>query len=57
MGAYLFLDFCMGTYLKDVYSRGACKIFFFEICVLVDCSFDATHTSNKIFFNGQANVR
>ena len=47
----------MGTYLKDVYSRGACKIFFVEIFVLVDCPFDATHTSNRIIFNGQANVR
>ena len=54
----------MGAYSEgEAYSRGALKISFVvgqtpaEIFLLVNHSFDATHTSNRIFFNRQANLR
>ena len=42
--------------------RGALKIFLavghisVETFLLINCFFDATHTSNRVFFKGQTNV-
>ena len=55
LGAYLFLDFCMGAY-----SKGGLKLFQIvghipvESFLLINYFFDGTHTSNRKFYKGQA---
>ena len=57
-GLIYFYDFFMGAYSKRAYLSGAFLVVGHipvEIFLLVNYFFDATHTSNRIFFKGQAN--